>query len=283
MQVEKLFLIFCSVTTLSVIAGCSDNSDEDGQVVVSEAEEENVDETAENAVTTEADSSPVEDESNATNSNASDDNDTSSNEAEETQSNTDDEEQEDNKENVDETTESAETAEADSASAEDEGNTTDSKASDDNDTSSNESEEARSNTDQEEQENGLSEYTSAQIEYARVWHQLGVHQEIDELNVLHIPEGTPMNPKDEKSAAYPEDVIQLAGSRNIDGSITYSGNGDGTINVYNVPHRWDGDYTNVGDEFYEEIINTTELVMIEPTEGEDIKRLIELISVQSQN
>lgn len=39
-----------------------------------------------------------------------------------------------------------------------------------------------------------------------------------------------------------EDVIQLAGSRLIDGSVTYSGNRGGTINVYNVPLRLDGIY-----------------------------------------
>src|SRR5690606_31259373 len=80
-------------------------------------------------------------------------------------------------------------------------------------------------TDQEEKD-PLDEYSHEQIEYARVWLQLGPNPDIDELNVLHIPAGTPLNPDDETSANYPEDVIQLAGSRLIDGSVTYSGNGD---------------------------------------------------------
>ncbi|SES18263.1 hypothetical protein SAMN04487944_12241 [Gracilibacillus ureilyticus] len=85
------------------------------------------------------------------------------------------------------------------------------------------------NSNQGGQDNDpLSEYSSEQIEYARVWLQLGPNQEIDELNVWHIEAGEPLNPTDEKSAAYPEDVIQLAGSRLVDGSVTYSGNGDGT-------------------------------------------------------
>lgn len=55
--------------------------------------------------------------------------------------------------------------------------------------------------------------------------------------VRHIPAGEPINHNDDTSANYSEDVIQLSGSRLVDGSVTYSGNGDGTINVYNVPLR----------------------------------------------
>lgn len=122
----------------------------------------------------------------------------------------------------------------------------------------------------------LSEYSSKQIEYARVWLQLGANQEIDGLYVTEIPAGTPLNPDDETSGVYPEDVIQLAGSRLVDGSVTYSGNGNGTINVYNVPLRWDGEYP-AGEEFYTELIESTELVPIDVGEDEDVIRLIELL------
>ncbi|WP_223635238.1 hypothetical protein [Planococcus sp. 4-30] len=125
-------------------------------------------------------------------------------------------------------------------------------------------------------EDALSEYSSEQIEYARVWRQLGPNQEIDGLYVQQIPEGTPLNPDDDTSAAYPEPVIQLAGSRLVDGSVTYSSNGDGTINVYNVPLRWDGEYP-AGEEFYNDMIENTEVVEIEPGEDEEVIRLIELI------
>lgn len=130
-----------------------------------------------------------------------------------------------------------------------------------------------------EEEDALSEYSSEQIEYARVWLQLGANQEIDGLYVQHIPAGTPLNPDDDTSAAYPESVIQLAGSRLVDGSVTYSGNGDGTVNLYNVPMRWDGQYP-AGEEFYKEIIEGTELVTIDPGEAEEVIRLIELLEVQ---
>lgn len=130
-----------------------------------------------------------------------------------------------------------------------------------------------------EQEDALSEYTSEQIEYARVWLQLGPNQDIDGLYVEKIPADTPLNPDDETSGVYPEDVIQLAGSRLVDGSVTYSGNGDGTINVYNVPLRWDGEYP-AGEEFYTEIIDNTELVPIDVGEDAEVIRLIKLLKEQ---
>lgn len=117
-----------------------------------------------------------------------------------------------------------------------------------------------------EERDVLTEYPSDEIEYARVWLQLGEKQDIKELNVEHISAGKPLNPDDETSASYPEDVIQLAGSRLVDGSVTYSGNGDGTINVYNVLLRWDGDYP-AGKDFYKEIIKDTKQVSIDTGGG----------------
>jgi hypothetical protein len=130
----------------------------------------------------------------------------------------------------------------------------------------------------EKEEDPLAQYSSEEIEYARVWLQLGPNKEIDGLYVRLIPAGTPLNPDDETSLNYPEDVIQLAGSRLIDGSVTYSGNGDGTINVYNVPLRWDGIYP-AGKEFYHEMIDQTKLVSIDPGEDKDVISLIKLITV----
>lgn len=132
---------------------------------------------------------------------------------------------------------------------------------------------------QEDKEN-LSQYSSKQIEYARIWLQLGPNQEIEELNVRYIPAGSPINPDDETSADYPEDVIQLAGSRLIDGSVTYSGNGDGTINLYNVPLRWDGSYP-AGVDFYTDIIDNTKLVYVDTGDDEKIIKLIKLLKEHS--
>ncbi|MFC6115054.1 hypothetical protein [Sporosarcina thermotolerans] len=127
-------------------------------------------------------------------------------------------------------------------------------------------------------DNALSKYSSEEIEYARVWLQLGPNQEIDELNVWHISAGEPLNPDDETSAVYPENVIQLAGSRLIDGSVTYSSNGNGTINIYNVPLRWDGKYP-AGKSFYEDFIKNKKVVSINLGDDEKVIRLIKLLHI----
>ncbi|WP_404819695.1 hypothetical protein [Sutcliffiella horikoshii] len=131
----------------------------------------------------------------------------------------------------------------------------------------------------------LSHFSSQQIEYARVWLLLGPNQEIDELNVRIIPTGQPVNPLDETSATYPEEVIQLAGSRLVDGSVTYSGNGDGTINVYNVPLRFEQNVPKDLDKNYmrkltESMIENTELVYVDPGQEEEIIKLIKLQKIQ---
>lgn len=140
------------------------------------------------------------------------------------------------------------------------------------------SESSDSSVENNEGENSLSHYSNEQIEYARVWLQLGSNQDIDELNVRHIPAGEPINPNDNTSANYPEDVIQLAGSRLVDGSVTYSGNGDGTVNVYNVPLRWDGNYP-AEEKFYIDIIENAKLAHVNPSENENVIALIKLLNV----
>ncbi|MGN7375731.1 hypothetical protein ACTHPZ_16445 [Bacillus halotolerans] len=143
------------------------------------------------------------------------------------------------------------------------------------------SEEIR-NEEKSQKDNVLAEYPSEKIEYARVWLQLGANQEIDELNVRHISAGEPINPNDDTSAGYPEDVIQLAGSRLVDGSVTYSGNGDGTIKVYNVPLRWDSSddvSKGVMREVTEDIIKNAKTVYVDTGDSEKIKRLIDIMAI----
>ena len=124
----------------------------------------------------------------------------------------------------------------------------------------------------------LNDYSNEEIEYARIWLQLGANQELDQLYAKKIPAGTPLNPDDETSAVYPEEVIQLTGTRLVDGSITYSSNGDGTINLYTVPLRWDGVYP-AGKEFYRDLLDQTKQVSIEPNVEEDIIELIQLLTI----
>lgn len=141
-------------------------------------------------------------------------------------------------------------------------------------------------TEENDQQTGnpLSGYSNEEIEYARVWLLLGPNQEIDELNVRSIPAGTAINPNDETSAVYPEEIVQLAGSRLVDGSVAYSGNGDGTIDVYNVPLRWESNIPddlndNYMQEYTRSIIEDTETVYIDPGSEEEIIELIDIMTI----
>ncbi|WP_130860531.1 hypothetical protein [Gracilibacillus phocaeensis] len=144
------------------------------------------------------------------------------------------------------------------------------------------------NTNESTDDNALSNYSSEEIEYARVWLQLGDNQDIEAVDVTHIPAGTSLNPGEEDiDVSYPEDVIQLRGSRIVDGMITYSSNGDGTINVYNIPYRWYGglyrpDNVTADDiqQEREEIIENTELVEIDPGNDEEVINIIDKLYMQ---
>ncbi|WP_411843570.1 hypothetical protein [Salinicoccus sp. HZC-1] len=118
----------------------------------------------------------------------------------------------------------------------------------------------------------LDGFSAKEIEYARVYLQLGPNPDIEELYVKHIPAGTKINRQSENSLEYPEDVIQLTGARLVDGAVTYSGNGDGTVNLYNVPKRW-GDADADMRETTKNIINTTETVYIEARADEKVADL----------
>ncbi|MEK4300741.1 hypothetical protein MKY30_15380 [Oceanobacillus sp. FSL W8-0428] len=216
------------------------------------------------------------------NTNESDNNDSATNEAaEEPGTAEDDNVTDDNKSD-----ESTATDESDENSSE---NDTDNNSSEESDTDSSDDSsvenEESNDSSSEDDDNALSSYSSEEIEYARVWLQLGPNQDIDELYVDHVPAGTPLDPNDEENdVSYPEDVIQVSGSRIVDGMVTYSGNGDGTINVYNIPYgnRWYGgtprpddiDLEDVKEEM-REMLENPELVSIDPGDDEKVKNIIE--------
>lgn len=182
-------------------------------------------------------------------------------------------------------------SEADSdatASDKSEENSTDASETEELKHSSEETTTSEDSTNTYSKDDPLAEYSSEEIEYARVWLQLGPNQQIDGLYVRHISAGTTLEPDHFPIVNYPEDVVQLSGSRIVDGSVTYSSNGDGTINVYNVPlpGRWYGgsptppeglDEETMREEL-EEIINNTELVYVNPGNDDAVKKIIELIS-----
>ncbi len=134
-----------------------------------------------------------------------------------------------------------------------------------------------------EMNDALSSYTDDQIEYARIWLQLGANQEIDTLYAQKIPAGTPIIPTIKDSAVFPEDVIQLSGGRRVDGSVTYGSNHNGTIDVYNVPANlyWDF-YTSAEtsaktpEEESQNVLSTTKRVSVATGNTSQIIKLIQL-------
>ncbi|MBN6206176.1 hypothetical protein JYK21_06905 [Ralstonia pickettii] len=129
----------------------------------------------------------------------------------------------------------------------------------------------------------LSEYSSEEIEYARVWLQIVGNKDTEELNVWHISAGEQVNPHDDDSVDYSEDVIELGGKMMADGVITYSGNGDGTINLYDIPSHWPSheQIDESMEKYTKDIIENTRQIYIEPRDDEEIIKLIEKINVQS--
>ncbi|PRX62995.1 hypothetical protein B0G93_14116 [Bacillus sp. V-88] len=126
----------------------------------------------------------------------------------------------------------------------------------------------------------LATYPSEKIEYARVWLQVIGNGDVEELNVRHISAGEQLNPYDDKSVAYPEDVIVLTGKASADGTVTYSGNGDGTINVYDVPSHWPSSeqIEESMEEYTKKIVDGMEKVSVDAGDEEEVVGLIEKIS-----
>ncbi|TMU87178.1 hypothetical protein FGG79_03320 [Bacillus sp. BHET2] len=132
-------------------------------------------------------------------------------------------------------------------------------------------------------EDSLSGYTSEKIEYARVWLQVNGNKDVEKLSVLHISAGEQLNPYDDDSVGYPEDVIVLTGNAMADGVITYSSNGDGTINVYDVPSHWPSSQQleKSMEDYTKAIVEGTEQVSVGNGEDDEVIRLIGKINSPS--
>lgn len=162
------------------------------------------------------------------------------------------------------------------------------KSSQDNKESSDTHDAQNDNKAAQSKKSHLTQFNSEQIEYARVWNQLGPLKNnmegMNELNVTKIAKGSKVNPNVKNSAVYPEDVVKLAAPMKAGGSVTYSSNGDGTINVYkNVPYNWvDFDSSDKADATKEAISKNIQTVKIKPTDNEQIAQLASKIKYQQQ-
>lgn len=139
-----------------------------------------------------------------------------------------------------------------------------------------------SSQEEETENDPLAEYSEEEIEYARVWLQLGSTDEPGTLNVRRVPAGEPINVIIDDAPTYPEEIIHLTGEAGVMGLVAYSGNGDGTVNYYSqISYRWPTPPSDMPEEEiraeYESILEHTELVEIDTHDDEDVIRLIEQI------
>lgn len=131
-------------------------------------------------------------------------------------------------------------------------------------------------------ESYLDDYSAKEIEYARVWEQLGPMKNnmkgMDNLYVNEITKGSKVNPQVKNSAVYKEDVVKLEAPMRAGGSVTYSSNDDGTINVYNnIPYNWEStqtsDYSKMDEVTRKAIEENIETLYVKPTDNKTVSEL----------
>lgn len=136
-----------------------------------------------------------------------------------------------------------------------------------------------------EEDDPLSNYSTEEIEYARVWLEVVDNKDIDTLKVSHISEGESVGQYEDKSVKYPEDVVHLFTDFLAGGNVFYSSNGDGSINLYDVPTRWPTpeqlkeERNQTMEEYTQSIIDNPEKVMIDPGDDEEVEKIIRKIRV----
>jgi len=128
----------------------------------------------------------------------------------------------------------------------------------------------------------LNNFSSEKIEYARVWYQLVSTKNdlkgIRNVYVTKIPKGSKVNPQAHDSAVYKEDVVKLEAPMKAGGSVTYSSNGDGFINVYNsIPYKWESpqnsDYSQMDKITRKAIEDNVETIYIKPHDNKTVAKL----------
>lgn len=136
-----------------------------------------------------------------------------------------------------------------------------------------------------EENNPLSYYSVEEIEYARVWLEVVDNKGIDRLKVSHISKGESVGQYESKSVKYPENVVHLFTDFLAGGNVFYSSNGDGSINLYDVPTRWPTpeqlkeERNQTMEEYTQIIIDNPEKVMINPRDNEEVEDIIKKIEI----
>ncbi|MHD0447178.1 hypothetical protein ACY2C7_12310 [Staphylococcus cohnii] len=144
----------------------------------------------------------------------------------------------------------------------------------------NDSNESHQSTDKNK--SYLNNFSTEKIEYARVWYQLISTKNdlkgIRNVYVTKIPKGSKVNPQAQDSAVYKEDVVKLEAPMKAGGSVTYSSNGDGSINVYNsIPYKWESpqnsDYSQMDKITRKAIEDNVETIYIKPHDNKTVAKL----------
>lgn len=144
----------------------------------------------------------------------------------------------------------------------------------------NDSNESHQSTDKNK--SYLNNFSTKKIEYARVWYQLISTKNdlkgIRNVYVTKIPKGSKVNPQAQDSAVYKEDVVKLEAPMKAGGSVTYSSNGDGSINVYNsIPYKWESpqnsDYSQMDKITRKAIEDNVETIYIKPHDNKTVAKL----------
>ncbi|GAB3051464.1 hypothetical protein [Virgibacillus ainsalahensis] len=136
-----------------------------------------------------------------------------------------------------------------------------------------------------EENDPLSNYSAEEIEYARVWLEVVDNKGIDTLKISHISEGESVGQYEDKSVKYPENVVHLFTDFLAGGNVFYSSNGDGSINLYDVPTRWPTpeqlkeERNQTMEEYTQSIIDNPEKVMIDPGDDEEVESVIKKIEI----
>lgn len=125
----------------------------------------------------------------------------------------------------------------------------------------------------------LDDYSNEEIEYARVWLTVMNNPQVKEVTVNRYNEGSPIHSGNENSAVYPREVVQLTGFYGSDGAVTYASNGDGTIEVYDVPTHWHMESSEL-PEVYDRILNNTETIYVDPGTETEVVQMINKLNIK---
>lgn len=140
------------------------------------------------------------------------------------------------------------------------------------------------NSSVEESDAQLSNFSDEEIEYARVWLNSDNNQKVEQLKVSLIPKGSLINPDNVDYGIYNQDVIEIRGPQESDGSIVYSVSekGSGYINIYPIPYDFEAEESTDISQ-YQNIENHTERAYVEPGDDQSVSQLIDVLNISERD